>query len=58
MSAFRLHPHALSELDEIWGYIAVDSITSANRVIDELESACSRLSKFPLAGHAPQHNQR
>jgi len=52
MSPFRLHPHAVSELDEIWSYIAADSITSANRVIDELESACARLSKFPLAGHA------
>jgi len=52
MSAFRLHPHAARELEEIQGYIAADSITSANRIIDELESACARLSKFPLSGHA------
>lgn len=51
MSSFRLHPHAVKELEEIWDYIAADSMTSANRIIDELEAACARLSKFPLAGH-------
>jgi toxin ParE1/3/4 len=51
MSSFRLHPHAVRELEEIWAYIAADSITSANRIIDELEIACARLSKSPLAGH-------
>jgi plasmid stabilization system protein ParE len=43
MSAFRLHPQAARELEEIWAYIAADSITSANRVIDELETACAQL---------------
>jgi toxin ParE1/3/4 len=51
MSAFRLHPQAVRELDDIWEYIAADTIPSAERVIDELESACVRLSKAPRAGH-------
>jgi toxin ParE1/3/4 len=51
MSAFRLHPQAVRELDDIWEYIAADSITSAERVIDELESVCVRLAKSPRAGH-------
>lgn len=32
MSGFVLHPGALTDLDEIWEFIAADNVTAANRV--------------------------
>jgi toxin ParE1/3/4 len=51
MSGFVLHPHALADLYEIWQYIAADSPSSADRVLDEIEEAVCTLVSFPLAGH-------
>jgi plasmid stabilization system protein ParE len=51
MSGFVLHPQALADLSEIWQYIAVDSASSADRVLDEIEEAVRTLVSFPLAGH-------
>jgi plasmid stabilization system protein ParE len=34
MSEFVFHPDALKDLDEIWEYIAGDSIDAADRVRD------------------------
>jgi plasmid stabilization system protein ParE len=36
MSEFVLHPDAVKDLEEIWEYIAADSLDSADRVREEL----------------------
>ena len=46
-----LSEEALSDLDEIWLYIASDSPTAADRVIDEIYQAIYRLAEFPGMGH-------
>jgi len=49
--AYSFHPEAFADLDEVWEYIAQDSITAANRVIDNIESALNMLASNPYAGH-------
>ena len=51
MSAFVFHPEALADLDEIWEYIADDSIDAADRVREEIFEAIGLLVKFPNQGH-------
>ena len=36
MTGFVLHPEAYSDLDDIWEYIAVDSLDAADRVREEI----------------------
>ena len=45
-------PEAAHDLDDIWEYIALDSIDAADRVITEIRHACKRLSQSPGIGHA------
>jgi len=47
---FQLTARALNDLDEIWSYIARDSVNSANRVESAILSACARLAHRPLLG--------
>jgi len=59
MSGFVLHPEAYSDLDEIWEYIAADSLDAADRVIDEIHNAIRSLVSFPHQGHQrPDLTQR
>ena len=51
MSAYRLHPDVLSDLDEIWTYIATDNMEAANRVIENILDALDGLSLTPFKGH-------
>jgi antitoxin ParD1/3/4 len=51
MSEFVFHPGALKDLDEIWEYIAGDSIDAADRVRDEIYDAIKSLVPFPYVGH-------
>jgi plasmid stabilization system protein ParE len=51
MNGFVLHPDALNDLTEIWEYIAADSPSAANRVLDEIEKAIRALVPFPQLGH-------
>jgi plasmid stabilization system protein ParE len=46
-----LSAEALSDLDEIWLYIASDSPKAADRVIDEIYETIYRLAEFPGMGH-------
>ena len=48
MKRVRVTNDAERDLDEIWLYIARDSVEAANRLIDELTS------RFPLLGSSPQ----
>jgi plasmid stabilization system protein ParE len=36
MSGFLLHPDALTDLNEIWEYIAADNLDAADRVLEEI----------------------
>ena len=36
LSKFVLHPEAGSDLNEIWEYIAADSLDAADRVVNEI----------------------
>ncbi|MEI9969937.1 MAG: type II toxin-antitoxin system RelE/ParE family toxin [Terracidiphilus sp.] len=46
----RFTPAALDDLDDIWMYIAADSVDAANRVESAILRACESLAKHPLLG--------
>ena len=48
--SFDLTPLAVEDLDEIWWFIATDSVPAADRVEAEIVAACRRLAKRPLMG--------
>ncbi len=54
MSGFVLHPDAYSDLEEIWEYIAADSLDAADRVREEIYDAIQSLVPFPHIGHSRQ----
>ncbi|MGB7548504.1 MAG: type II toxin-antitoxin system RelE/ParE family toxin [Terracidiphilus sp.] len=47
---YQLTPRALNDLDDIWNYIAEDSMDAANRVESAILGACSSLARLPLLG--------
>jgi len=51
MKAFVLTPLAARDLNEIWDYLASDSVQAADRVLDALEKALRGLAKNPGKGH-------
>ena len=51
MSRFVLHPDALTDLTEIWEYIAADNPSAADRVLAEIQEAIRALVPFPQLGH-------
>ena len=51
MSGFVLHPAAFADLEEIWEFIAVDSLDAADRVLTEIQDAIRVLTTFPQMGH-------
>ena len=51
MTGYEFHPEAHAELDEIWEYIALDSLDAADRVIAEILAAVRNLVLFPGMGH-------
>jgi len=52
MSRYVFHPQAIGDLDEIWEYIAQDSLDSADRVLEEIRAALLSLVKMPNQGHS------
>jgi plasmid stabilization system protein ParE len=52
MSEFVLHPQACGYLEEIWEYIAVDSLDAADRVREEIYDAIQSLIPFPHVSHS------
>ena len=52
MSKFVLHPEAGSDLNEIWEYIAADSLDAADRVVNEIYESMNSLVRFPHQGHS------
>jgi plasmid stabilization system protein ParE len=51
MSGFSFHPEAVSDLDDIWDYIAADSVDAADRVLREIYEGLRRLASLPRLGH-------
>ncbi|HEY6389118.1 MAG TPA: type II toxin-antitoxin system RelE/ParE family toxin [Candidatus Acidoferrum sp.] len=51
MTGFVLHPNALTDLNEIWEYIAADNLDAADRVLEEIYEAIRALVPYPQAGH-------
>jgi plasmid stabilization system protein ParE len=51
MSGYVLSVEAEHDLEEIWDWIAQDSIDAADRWIEELFDAFERLAKTPRIGH-------
>lgn len=51
MTGYRFHPEAEIDLDEIWEYIATDSIDAADRVSTGIEQVLQKLVQFPHTGH-------
>jgi plasmid stabilization system protein ParE len=52
MSGFFLHPDALTDLNEIWEYVAADNPGAADRVLGEIHEAIRALVPFPQAGYS------
>jgi len=52
MSDFVLHPEAVRDLDDVWEYIAVDSLDAADRTIEEIYETIQSLVPFPYVGHS------
>lgn len=49
-----IDPLAKADLKEIFIYVSVnDSIESANKLLDGLESTCEKLERYPERGHIP-----
>jgi len=51
MNGYDLHPEVISDLNEIWEFIADDSIAAADKVNDEILDAIEALVPFPHHGH-------
>jgi plasmid stabilization system protein ParE len=51
VSAYSFHPDAFADLNDIWEFIAQDSLDAADRVMDEIQGAINTLVNTPLAGH-------
>jgi len=51
MNGYDLHPEVTSDLDEIWEFIAEDSIDAADKVNDEILDAIEAIVPFPHQGH-------
>ena len=51
MSGFVLHPAAFADLEEIWEFIAPNSLDAADRVLAEIFEAIRSLVPFLLVGH-------
>src|SRR5580693_1853914 len=51
MKLFVITPRAKEDVNDIWDYIADDSIEAADRVLDALDDAMVNVSKTPGIGH-------
>ncbi|HZL00817.1 MAG TPA: type II toxin-antitoxin system RelE/ParE family toxin [Caulobacteraceae bacterium] len=51
MTGYSISPEAREDLDELAGYIARDSLSAAERVIDAIDEAFVALAARPGMGH-------
>ncbi len=48
---YDFHPQVRFDLDEIWDFIAVDSLDAADKVIADIVASLDALVTFPYQGH-------
>jgi plasmid stabilization system protein ParE len=51
VTGYDFHPEALVDLDEIWEFIAADSVDAADGVVSEIVAAVGAVVSFPNRGH-------
>ena len=51
MIGYGFHPEASVDLEEIWEFIAADSLVAANRVMEDIWDAVDVLVAFPHQGY-------
>jgi plasmid stabilization system protein ParE len=51
MTGFVLHPEAYTDIEDIWEFIAEDSLDAADRVRELIYEAIGKLISFPHQGH-------
>jgi plasmid stabilization system protein ParE len=51
VTGWSFHPEAALDLDEIWEFIAEDSLDAADRVVAEILGSIETLTPFPDRGH-------
>jgi plasmid stabilization system protein ParE len=51
MTGYDFHSEAALDLDEIWDFIAEDSLDAGDKVIEEILAAIDALLPFPNQGH-------
>lgn len=51
MSGYAFHPEAFGDVDEIWEYIAQDSLDAADGVLADLHASLRILAASPHIGH-------
>jgi plasmid stabilization system protein ParE len=51
MTGYDFHPEAVLDLDEIWEYVAEDSLDAADRVVADILASIDALVPFPFQGH-------
>ena len=51
MRKLLVQPQARVDLQEVWHFIAADSVNNANRVSDKLDAAIRGLLDMPGKGH-------
>jgi len=51
MTGYDFHPEAFLDLDEIWEFIAEDSLGAADKVIADILAALDALVQFPHQGY-------
>jgi plasmid stabilization system protein ParE len=49
---FVLHPEAARDIEEIWEFIAPDSVPAASRVREQILEAIRDSARFPQQGHS------
>lgn len=50
MTSYVVTPLAQADLDSIWNYIAADSPTAADRLLERFRETFARLARHPLMG--------
>jgi len=58
MTGYEFHPEAETDLNDIWDYIASDSVNAADRVIAEIHQTLEGLVPFPYRGHTRRDIKR
>ena len=51
MKGYELSSEALSDLQEIWVYIARDQVAAADKLEEDIYKACEMLAENPRLGH-------